>query len=828
MPPTQTDAPPQDNRESMSDSDQPLSLTAMPDDFVPGEQTSFDYSPEPFADLTDDQKNKLHELVILASRTDVASRRFEVEQAWEARLFERGYQHLMPRRGGGWSLPGEGSKWGPLAIADSSALYSTNIYGRDKDIICAAIARETPKIQFFPQNAKIATDVTAAEAANAYKDVYKKNNDLRSKLSEISYYYYTDDRAVLYTRLVLDAQHFGVNDDGSPRGREITTVLGKLECKVPMQAASQTEMHFAQIYNEIDVVTAKARYPWAAKDIRPGSCGIGEIELDKIARVNTKLALLGSYVTGDAMMREVTEQYTWLRPEVFYDESITETDREAFLKLFPRGVLIVYAGQTFCFARNESMDDKLKITHALPGNGQNRRALGTNNISVQKRLNAYMHIMDAFHRRTIARRLYDSEAFDVEALKLQDNSPGDSTPFLRQPGIGVDQLVTLEPTPQPQPSLPEFCKLFFEDIPASLTGAVPSLFGGSTNTDTVGGISIQRDQALARVGVAWTNAQEAIREACRQAVVAAASRPAEISETIPGGESVQIDPAVLKGNVVCYPEYDSAYPDDWRDRETRFTELVAGASTNPFYAELLKNVGNLRMIADNVRMAELHIPGEDSVKKQLIELDMLKSSGPVPNPDLLKAQQALQQAKEGAAADVNAGKPIPPEAPGMIAQLEQMAGSLPPLVSSVPVAKDASENHLVESETVWDWMNGEEGVKFKYGTAEQVQAFENCYLHWQEHDAMAKKLAPAPPAPHPPSISFKGEDLPPDAQAQALKQAGITSTPDAQAQAKTTTTQHEIAKKVVPKTVPNQESITVNRLKRQQPVGGESNGPPKK
>jgi len=40
----------------------------------------FDWSSEPFADLSDDAKGALMQLDILATKTDVAARRFEVEQ----------------------------------------------------------------------------------------------------------------------------------------------------------------------------------------------------------------------------------------------------------------------------------------------------------------------------------------------------------------------------------------------------------------------------------------------------------------------------------------------------------------------------------------------------------------------------------------------------------------------------------------------------------------------------------------------------------------------------------------------------------------------------
>jgi len=823
---------PQTSPENADPTDQAIGDDANPtttiEDYVPGEYTSFDVSDAPFAEFSEDAKNILRELVILAARTDVASRRFEVEQCWEARLFERGYQHLLPRKGGGWSLPGEGSKWGPLATADSSALYSTNIYGRDRDIIVAALAREVPETVFFPQDANNVADVQAAEAANQYKNIYEKNNNLRERLSEIAQYFYTDDRVILYTRGVADAQKFGRDENGQPSIQEITSVHGKLEGKVPTAVQYQSEMHFAQLYNEIDVSIAKCRYPWVAREIRPGSCGIGEIELDKIARVNTKLALLGSYVTGDAMMRDVTEQYTWVRPSMYFDECVPEDIRQEFLEQCPDGMLIVYAGQTLCFARNESMDNKLVVTHALPGIGQNRRALGTNNISVQKRLNAYLDLMDAFHRRTIPRRIYDMDAFDINALQAQDNEPGNSTPVLRQPGVPLNELMALEPTPQPQPSLPEFCQWYFEALPQSLVGTVPSLFGAPTNTDTVGGIQTQRDQALERQGTPWNNAKVAINQACKHAVMAAAARPSIIKASLPES-TIQIDPNVLKGSIVIYAEYDQSFPESWRERELRITEIAAQAPQNPFYAALLSVPANMRLIADNLRMADLHIPGEDSVKKQLIELDLLKTSAPIPNPTFMQAQDQLARIQTGMAFHRLSGLPMPDGAEQMFTQAQQLVGNMPQELPSIEPAPDESENHGVEGQTCFDWMNSEEGIKFKNGTPEQRAGYQNVYLHWQTHMELKKKFAPQPDAPAP-HVSIPFDKLDPNAQSQALARAGLKSSPDALAQKKTTDTQHEIAKRVVPKTIP--ESINIHKITRgkanaQQPPTGSPAGTPR-
>jgi len=68
----------------------------------------------------------------------------------------------------------------------------------------------------------------------------------------------------------------------------------------------------------------------------------------------------------------------------------------------------------------------------------------------------------------------------------------------------------------------------------------------------------------------------------------------------------------------------------------------------------------------------------------------------------------------------------------------------------------------------------------KHGSDEERQSFENIRLHYIEHDDQAKKEkaeAQKPPPPKPPSISFKGPPLSPDAAAQSLAQAGIKADP---------------------------------------------------
>ena len=761
--------------------------------FIPGQYAPFDYSAEQFATPSENAKRVLRELVILASRRDVASRRFEVEQRWEGRLFPRGYQHLLPRRGGGWSLPGENKAWGPLATADSAALYSTNTIGRDTDILCAAIAREVPKSNFFPKNPEDPASMRAADAANKYKYIYEKNSCLREKLMDVAQLYCSDERVLFYTRHVRDAEAYGVDEaTGEPRGAEITSVYGVLEHKVPMQCQTQREMDAIQIFTELDIAVARAKYSWVADKIKPGSTGIGEIELDMIARVNTRLALLGSYVTGDAMQRDVTEQMTWFRPSAFWDDTIAKDVREELLGMYPKGCLIVYCGQEYCFSRNEAMDDHLHVSHALPGIGQNRRALMSSSIPIQKRLNSWIDLADAYIKRTVPRRHYAAGTFDIEALQAQDNSPGKSGPFEPDPARNVDQLCFVEPTPTPQPTMTDFIQSFFGMVPASLNGAADSLFNAATadapGPTPVGTITIQRDQALARIGLAWNAAKTAFAESSRQAVMAAAEcRQGSISDFIPDEGAITLDSNDLKGDVLCYPEYDAAFPESWSEKETRTQNAIALSQTNPFYQALIKIPKNLRILADDARMSGLSVPGEESVKKQLSEIEQLIKAAPLPNPQLQPIQEQIQLMQMS-------GQPVPPEI------TQQLAG-IPPLISSIAVATDASEDHPTEAQTCFEWMNDEDGQKMKNGTAEQQAAYENVHLHWQAHTEMAGKLNTQAPA-IPPRLNAGMKDLPASGRTQAAAKMGLKIPPEEFEKKDQIDMQRKIHEKVVPKVIP--------------------------
>ena len=788
-----------------------------------GVYAPFPFSPEPFANLSETAKGALMQLDSICTKVDVAARRMEVEQAWEADHFDRGYQHLLRGGQGGWIIPGTGTQSGQTnKNYNSGSIYDTNVYATKGDIIVAALAREVPKVEFFPSNPNYGPDNIAAEEANKFKDIWARNNNLHAILVQVARYFWTDDRVLLWTRYELDGQKYGFEEPNKtplvpedlfnppddnmtgqegqeeilsqmtstessgrrPLGRETTTAHGKIDHKVPIAVDNINQMQFAQLYIDLDVSIVKATFPWIAEKVKAGSDGTSEVELDRIARENVRQAVLGSYVTGDSMQRHCVVKYSWLRPSLFMDSSVSDAARAELLEAFPNGCLLAKAAAEYAFARNESMDDHLVIGHALSGYGQNRRALGTALISIQKRINDWVDLLDDFFKRTVPKKWMNAEAFDVEALQKEPNTPGQIGPFEPQPGLTTrDQYMMIEDTPQPQTSLPEFIKWFITNLSEEISGALPSLFGAPTNTDTVGGIQIQRDQALQRIGCPWNNIQDMFAAAAQQAVKCAAEcrdgKP--INQNVPGKGNVQVNTAnLVGGNVTCYPEANPAFPESWQQREEKLLKLIEFAVSSKELAALLYSPGNLTELKDGIRLRNFKVAGETSVTKQRNEFELLLRGSPQPNPKVEQLREVLTNSATSIQRMTAANKEVPNEVPGLMQSVQAQIQSLPPMVSTVPVAEDASENHSVEADTVFEWMNSPEGQKFKRGTPQQQAAYENIHLHWMEHTAMAKKLTPpaVPPKPPSESLSVDVSKMPPEVAVQALQKMNIMSTPD--------------------------------------------------
>jgi hypothetical protein len=771
-------------------------------EFLPGELCAIDATndrveiedDESEDGLTADEKeNCLQGLANKTSQRDLTSRRLEVRDAWKARYFYRGNQYLLPTRNGAWVLP-HMVLMGGQSYDDHND--ETNVYLAFADTINAALSAGVPSVRFEADNPTDPADVSAAENSEGARRLIERANDMIVIQEDINRFLWTDGRACVYTRYVIDGQRFGYAEEGEsdldeelsylpalerdqdeeqlgpgkgkPRGQEVIEAFGALETKLPMQANDIHASDYLSLSREFDITKMKSKYPKKADMIQAMKSPTAESEYERLARTSVMMGTRPSNMTNDAMSYNVTEALVWVRPSFFREEHDNRL-RKWLYENFPKGAMIAQCGTTFCEARNESLDDHWTLIHARPGDGMHRPGNGTPLIPLQEKLNDCMDLVHQSFMHLIPITWIDSEGLDAQALNEMQRNPGQYRKMKRKPDKELSANFYTEQQVQIAEGLLVYLEKLFGEFAQFLVGAFPALFGGNTGSnDTASGISSQRDQALGRVGLTWRNIRAGYARIIRQAVQCAAEfRNSPLAGDVPGAGGVKdhlsIHPDDLKGNVRCFPDSEEAFPESWVAQRAVWTQAAQQAEKNPVFAAIFSKVRNLMIAKDKIGLPELVVPGADAAVKQAGEIMQLLSDGaPVPNP-------AIEQLKQSA-------PPIPPEAPPEATQmrdqlLQQAIAKLPPVVSTVQVFRldqDAAEIDYIET-----WASLPDGIRAR---AENPDGFANVMAHYDEHQAqLAKKQADKaqPPESKPPSESISYKDLTPEGKVQLAAKGGI-------------------------------------------------------
>jgi hypothetical protein len=737
-----------------------------------------DWSKSPTLELRESHVNAVRALLRKLMQRDMPARREEILRVWEAELFWRGYQHLLPSRVGfGWEFAGPGSGYGPGEQGFKSN-FETNFYLTYGLSVVSALTRQVPKTLFNPVCPKDDADITAACAANKLRDVIIRNNNFLSLMSDMARFLWTDGRVSFYTRYVKDGQRFGFGKPeeaenpeeasaseagnapppkkssgrGEPRGQTIVTCHGALEVKYPIKANNQSEAGWLIWACERDLPVAKGMYPKKADKIVVSRGGPAGDDVDRLARVNTKLGVEDNFVTSDSEAYDVTIQNAWLR-----DCSLLEIEddqvRNDLLEMSEgRGLRFTFCGNEFIEAKQESMDDHWTLCFALPGDGIHRPALGSSYIPVQKQANTYLELRNDYLVRGVPMKWMDNDMFDVEHIKDQTNIPGGIRPFVADPTRPVGDFIYAETAVQYPTGLEEAIEDFGRGQTAQIiTGVFPALSGDDVGQvgETMGGLKLQRDAALGRIGIPWRYIKEAIANVMLNAVQCTAINHDEniyASGSRNGADPIVVELQDLKGKYYCEPSTDENFPESWSEIQNRVGELMLESQANPALLEVVNHPNNYGFLKKATGLTELYIPKQESYEKQLGEIEELKKSGPLPNPAYAELEKQI------AAATQAVGSQDPTLAPIATQQLEVLKKQLaqtPQQISSVEVDEKV-DDHETEALTCLAFLRGPSGRALKAGTTAgedgevgEQEAYENIRLHYLTHQQYADKIAAA-------------------------------------------------------------------------------------
>lgn len=782
--------------------------------------------------------NALKELDKTISKRDLPARREEILDAWEQRMFWRNVQHLLwSGVTRGFELPPVGSGYHPQD-PESRSMFDVNIYTPYGEIIASALTREFPTVRTKPSDSDKDVDITAAQTAEKLIDeIKRKAGGMKSLMSDEARLLFTDGRSMKYTRYVLDAQQFGYDQpeeevvpedeeqpnteptqDGQPeavlpgimepngsevspanenvpgaagtnpsgdvglqsqparipRGWQITTAEGVLETQVPIKANSISECDYVRYQREISLERAKSKFPDIAEKITASPAGPAGDEIDRLARINTKIGVRNNFLTSDSQAYDVTETHLFLRPAML--NGVKERDvRDTLLDIFAEtGCEVVFAGPELAYARKCSIDDHWAMTFAKPGDGAHRPSLGSALVPIQKIINNWVDLLNDYLVRGVPMKWGDSEVFDREKISQQSNMPGGWNFFKAPQGViagggMVGQYYFEETIVEPPQTLLAIIQYVMNEVAQLIVGAFPALFGGDTESnDTMGGIMVQRDQALGRIGLVWRSIKESYAQCVMQMIRSLAKNHEGVIKST-GAESLTIEMSDLKGDFLCYPDTDENFPETYTQIQNRMMLLLQDAMSNPLIMQFLDDPENLQVVKDAIGLQKLKIPIVESREQQLGEIEILTKSGPAPNPAYEQAQ--IQFAKFSEEAQLN------PQLAQALPQAQQQAQSVPEQVSTVQIHDwDDHATHIAVCE---GFFRSARGRAMENGTTEEQQGFQNIVLHRQEHiAAQAQKQATAPTGPTKPvNISANVKDLPPTTAAAAIQKAGLPANP---------------------------------------------------
>jgi hypothetical protein len=506
-----------------------------------------------------------------------------------------------------------------------------------------------------------------------------------------------------------------------PNGQEVISIAGGLELNTPVWANEMHEYPYLQWQAEVHRAKLKAAYPHAADKIESSPSQGSEDVYARVSRLSVEQGL-PSIHPGDALMNLITFDRTWLRPWAFCAIEDAQV-RSELLALFPDGCYVAFAGEAYCEARSESMDDHWRVLHALPGDGQNRPSVGDSLVQVQERYNVLSNMQAETYEYGIPPIYADPQVLDFDALANQIAEPAAHFPARARPGQPL-AAGFFQPAPaQVPPDMLRHQQDLIGPVSQFLTGLFPAVFGGNMeDVKTASGYALARDQAMGRLGLVWRRTKQFYADVILLAVDCfRKNRPEDAESPLLGPDGVfdshVIRIADLKGNICVHPEEDETFP-RLKSQQRGVLQQLFGIN-DPMIQRALTEPANMGYIKNVLGLTELVIPGEDSRNKQLREIQQLLASAPI----VLTAENRNSKSETGNARSA-AGEPASAPTPNFEFRVSSdesesqvtnhpssLLGASQSQVLVLPsvTVDQLLDDHAVEFEECKRWANSEAG-----------------------------------------------------------------------------------------------------------------------
>lgn len=462
---------------------------------------------------------------------------------------------------------------------------------------------------------------------------------------------------------------------------------GGLYVKIPNYAKKQSDCPYLIFSYETNYVNVLDRYEhlhdteWANK-IRQGEGPRDPYE--EWGRLNPQYQ-------GEYPRDIVTVRNSWLRPSAFH--VIADKDEMEELKeMFPDGVKVVMANDTFAEACPEALDDYWTLTHNPLSDYLHHDPLGLLLVSIQEITNDLISLTLQTVEHGIGQTFADPAVLNFNAYRQMESLPGGVYEAVPKSGKSVSDAFHEVKTATLSPEVMPFAANI-QNMAQLVSGALPSLFGGNMEgSETASQYSMSRAQALQRLQNTWKLFTTQWKTMFGKAIPAYIKQVKDDERSVERNEdgsfiNVFIRRAELEGRIGRVElEANENLPMTWSQQKDVIMQLLQAA--NPEILAIIGSPENLPVIREAIGLTDFYVPGEDSRDKQYDEIKLLLNSTPIPT-----------------------GDPMMPEAP------------------SIEVDPDY-DRHEIEFAIVQKWANSEAG---RLAKIDNPEGYRNVLLHGKMH-----------------------------------------------------------------------------------------------
>lgn len=486
-----------------------------------------------------------------------------------------------------------------------------------------------------------------------------------------------------------------------PKGRVVITIHGGLELRVPPWLKDASDFPFFGMCNEHHLSQLKTTYGARARNLTGGTSGAYDI-WDRFARLMLTEPFGGAYYSLANQSLITLRQY-WLRPAAF--SRLDDADRDRLLAIFPDGAYVAYSDNgRLLAARTERLDDHIVFCQGMEGaEAAFTPAIGQSCISIQKRYNIVHNFIVEWLEYAAAGQgtFINSGLVQINALKKQRRAPGMLYPLALPPAIPIANAI-YDSRPGAIASEVFTYGQQLIQLGQLVTGAVPTVAGGTEKSLKPTTYLSDREQALGKLYVPWQHLRHFWSRTLLNAVKEfARCEETDVKYSLQRDDGSVLDKTVhldsLRGDFDAYPEVNEDFPRLLHQQQAMFLSMLQ--SSDPTVRQLLSDPRNLPYTKNLFGWPSIFVPGEDDVLKQKREINRLVGAQPV--------QQVNPQT----------GQPM----------------MLPSVMPNL-----FADNHALQAQICRDWAVSDEGIRVQH---DDPQGFQNVILHGQLHVQMGQHMA---------------------------------------------------------------------------------------